>query len=415
MRPRHVRIYLSIFVLFVLFVLAAPVLVYAQDEVPGDNCAVTSYHIEGQANGSPVKTKVPPHEGLIPDILFSLGEEPVVEGTPVAIIVVDDFTSHIPDLSPTHGEIVWEMFMQQLDTDDDDRVDNGAFTLHEVDIADMNFVSGDVAAAVSNKIDELRETSDYTIDNFVVNMSFAVIGCDPDISETQATVRGFLDSFNGGASSKVSASAFVQGQPGLRGQLNDNQALFDLLANPNGEDESVIANILPSSRGDLMETYGLSGDSNADLIDALSDTLHMDPLRLVAPVHNLTGQEPEGDGDYTVVTVASAGNYGPGDPLFPARWPDYIAASAVNETGVFYEGDSNGDGNVDEDDFWSNNGEVSAFGGPMTMGGDDFVGTSLSAPMVGLMVAQSMNSGGVCDAQPIDHPQQYTNDGVLTC
>lgn len=366
----------------------APALLQPHAAAQGSgNCAVTGYQLEGQARSGFVRKPLPPNN--LPDSPH-LQEEFVEGGT--AIIVVDDFTTHISDLSLTHGEYVVGVLTEDLNT----LIVNSDWSLEltallpnpiadeilvdVVDIAAAGYSSDGTAELIAQKIAVLHEEAGIT--NFVVNLSFGLVPCIVG----DFNVLEFLVDFESG---EVEEGLF------------DIISPEELFAAPvtGTSDDQFFSELINFER---LRTMMMAGLSPIEIVFQMAQDSGLDPLQVVGPVYTAVLQ---GDGgpNAGVVTVASAGNYrdeAGSTPLAPARFAGIVAVSAFDPSrGDLFE--------------WSQDGEFSFYGGEFTFStGETLSGTSFAAPLVAALIAQT---GSFCRIEPISTPGIFDNSSGLIC
>ncbi|RMF77112.1 MAG: hypothetical protein D6737_18810 [Chloroflexi bacterium] len=373
-------------------VLTAPALVtYAQDVDDTASCAATPDQILGQgyggfsgAAGETSETGITPEGedivglGLVADINY-IANNLVYSGsgnTPVAILVVDDFSlppdPDMPVPQVSHGFLVMEV-LEHLQSALP--AETQAIQLVPVDISDIveGYTSDFIIRQLTSTMNEL---SAQGVERFVVNMSFVFVPCrDPETGfdfrrmvQTRRTDpmhsiiaelgnnRDYVTSLlidNRVEAIDATGLTVREGQPERDNQGNRGQS-------PQAAQiQAQIVQEEQSGRGPQFRQQELR-------INQLFDNMKVqsDPLR--AFFRSNRG---------IVVPVASSGNFKARTPFFPARWAEVLAVSAS-------EGDDLGK--------WlhSNNGEVMVPGAWYLF--DDGVyraGTSFAAPVVSMMTA----------------------------
>jgi hypothetical protein len=361
--------------------------IYAQSGgLDGVNCVVTPDRILGQAfSGTAGAAGETSEEGLTPEgeVIESEGlaasPEWIAENLsvaspgqePVAILVIDDFSSDPTETDPaSHGWLVWEVFQQlhaQLPQEAADRI-----TLQQVDVADeAGYRSDLIVPALQSAIDALVAQGKR---RFVLNMSFVFVPCrdrgvnfdfgafidenrdNPghslvdQLGGNSQYVRQMLQDARIGYVEETGLTRLEQEAP--RGsqalQVRSGQAAV-------GELPPTPSNPLPVFQEEDLSVLRLFNNR----------TLQSDPLR-----DFLRSQR-----DVIVVPVASAGNFKQRHPFYPARWPEVISISANEGNDVR---------------FWlhSNNGDISVPGAWFLF--DDGLyraGTSFAAPVASMIIA----------------------------
>lgn len=387
---------------------------YAQrDNLAESNCAITPDQILGQAYSRTAGAAGETAEaGLTPE-----GEDILAEGLattaewimqnlafatagtePVAILVVDDFSSDGTGDTPTsHGWLVWEVF-EQLHTI---LPQDTAITLQQVDIAGEGGYRSDlILPAIQSGIAELGAQG---INRFVLNLSFAFIPCQD--SDSGFNFSTFLDAR----------------------RSNPGRSLVEEL----GADPQYVQGILKDSRVSYIDETGLArteteGARGSELLSAQTGApptpagaapeLRGQDLRVLRLFNNPRLQaDPLRDflrasrrSDLIIIPAASAGNFKQRQPFYPARWPEVISVSAN-------EGDNLR--------FWlhSNNGDVSAPGAWFLFEDGQYrAGTSFAAPVVSMLIAldltQTEPTCGIQGNRPIlahgSYDNQLTSEAV---
>lgn len=382
----HFRFYV---LLIVLLSMILPQMVVAQS---GGNCAVVPDQILGQAYtqvAGAAYTQVAGAGGDadIQDNVWDVEESNALTSLQyattgnenVAIIVIDDFSTADPRASDSdntdwtnasHGWLVDEVFTIILDTLPESA--RNLISIEHVELGgDNEFQTDNLAVDLENLLNDLY--NNQGIDNFVVNMSFVFVDCD---------AQGF---------NHANWLEHRQNNPDLT------------LVEEAGGDLDYLQAVLEDDRVTRIEENGFDRDNSrngqgsppefvANKLQMLSlfevSRMNNDPLRSF-----FMDSHP-----YTIVPIASSGNFKWKRPFFPAQWTEVLSVSATL-------GDS--------DDLWqlSNNGEVSAPGAYFLFDDDTYrAGTSFAAPVVSVMTALDLtNSNPTCTIANNGRPELASN------
>ncbi len=362
---------LSRFYLMIVGLLLLNVTV-AQGQQNDRNCAVLPNQILGQANISYAGAANISYAGALGEEVKSnnwdiesttiLNDLQYAEvGTdPVAIIILDDFTTEDPRTNAdddivwanaAHGWLVVEVIERIIATLPTNVA--SLITVETVDLGGENeFRSELIAIELEQRLSELNRAG---INKFVINMSFVFIACE-------------TPSFN--------HAQWLQ-----RRQQNPNLSLIA----ETGGDEAYVESVLSDARVTRIDERGFDIDNSrggqggppervAEKLLFLNlfevSQLNNDPLRSFFKDNH----------PYTLIPIASAGNFKWKRPFFPAQWSEVLSVSATLG---------------DTPDLWglSNNGEVSAPGAYFLFDDDVYrAGTSFAAPVVSVMVAVDLTS-----------------------
>lgn len=365
------------FLLFILlFSVSTSQLVLAQNDY---NCAVLPEQILGQANTRYAGAANTRYAGAAGDTEI-LDNSWAVEGTDaltnlqyattgneaVAIIVIDDFstvdpreddTDDVDWINASHGWLVDEVFTIVLDTLPESA--SNLISIEHLELGgDNEFQTDNLALELESLLDDLH--SNQGIDNFVVNMSFVFVDCD--------------------------AQGFNHADWLERRQNNPDLTLVEEA----GGDIDYLLDVLEDDRVSRIDENGFDMDNSRNgqggPPEFVANNLQMLSLFEVSRMNNDPLRSFFMDSHpYTIVPIASSGNFKWKRPFFPAQWNEVLSVSATL-------GDS--------DDLWqlSNNGEVSAPGAYFLFDDDTYrAGTSFAAPVVSVMTALDLtNSNPTC-------------------
>jgi Subtilase family len=359
---------------------------------PNDlNCTATPDQVLGQAfrGGAGVVGEIA-EEGLTPEGLNIEDEGLAVDaawlvdnlmyssgGTnPVAIIVIDDFSTEPDAEAVSHGWLVWEVLNDLLAELPPEVASQIA--LSQINIAGENGYRSDlVVTALQTRMGELSASSGIT--RFVLNMSFVIVPC-----QDQNLNFNFFDFL-----------AEHENDPGksIVGELtNDPAYLQDILENTSVE---YIEETKFQMRGNAGQPAYIQEKL---LIFRLFENtkLQSDPLR------QFLRQQRQ----YTIIPVAASGNFKWKRPFYPARWSEVLSVSASEGEDIAR---------------WShsNNGDVTVPGAWYLF--DDGVyraGTSLAAPVVSMMTAVDLTQAtpkcGIRGNAPEAAKGRFQNRPLLT-
>lgn len=295
--------------------------------------------------------------------------------TPVAIIVIDDFSTDEPadaadwdDVS--HGWYVLDVLHRLYATLPQATQDQ--IMIETLDVTEQSFRSDLIRSALIDKINDLYANSDIT--RFVLNMSFVFVECDTTNSNRPNNIdfnhADFIEQRDDEGQSLIS---YLGGDPSTVQDAFSDQAIerLDTESNRGGPPEDVAQKL------QFMRLFEIS-------------EMNSDPLRAFfrSPIRDSErDDDPDNDlmlpaNDLIVVPIASAGNFKWRRPFFPAQWNEVLSVSAL-------EGVS-GTQSADDARQWqlSNNGEVSVPGAYYTFPDNTYRGgTSFAAPLVALIQA----------------------------
>lgn len=360
------RIFISSLLLILLFTsLPHHLLAQQQDE---SNCAVLPEQILGQANtrfagAANTRFAGAADDAEILDNNWDVMQTSILEdlqysaaGTdPVAIVLIDDFSTDDPRADDTddvdwgnasHGWLVLDLVEQVLNTLPESAAN--LITIETLPLGgDNEYRSDAIADELEILLDDLHASS---INKFIVNMSFVFVACE--------------------------ANGFSHADWMQRRQDNPDLTLVDEV----GADMAYIESVLQDDRITRMDEKGFEIDNSrggqGGPPDYIAEKLQMLSLFEVSRMNNDPLRSLFMDSHpYTIVPVASAGNFKWKRPFFPAQWPEVLSVSATL-------GDS--------DVLWqlSNNGELSAPGAYFLFDDDVYrAGTSFAAPVVSVMLA----------------------------
>lgn len=347
----------------------------AQDDLTGVNCAVTPDQVLGQANtgfagmansgfagmansgfaGMSVQEFRESGFVLDPASLVTNLQYSSTGNQGVAILVVDDFASDAPETdadweTASHGWYTLNILVQMQNALPSEVAQN--ILIETIDVSALDYRSDLMRTEIESTVASIRSSTG--IQNFVVNMSFVFVACDDGTFNHQR----FIDRHENNANYSLVEEA--GGDLNYALDVRNNSAVnrvdangFDLNNNANSGPPSFVATQLTFLN--LFEDSQLQSDT---LRDYFRDRK-----------------------DYTLIPVASAGNFKWKRPFFPARWAEVISVSAT------MGGTS---------DLWaqSNDGEISAPGAWVEFGDEYFsAGTSYAAPIASMMIALDLTQG----------------------
>lgn len=294
---------------------------------------------------------------------------------PVAIIVIDDFSTVEPDdadswSNASHGWFVLEVLDRLYETLPEGT--QNRIIVETLDVTELSFRSDRIRSALIDKINALHTDSGVT--RFVLNMSFVFVECDTTTSNRPNNIAFKHTDF-------------------IRQREDQGESLIQYL----GGDESAVRDAFSNNNIDRLDTASNQGGPPANVAERLQfmrlfeiSDMNSDPLRTFFrdPIRD-SERDDDADNDMSIsandliiVPIASAGNFKWRRPFFPAQWNEVLAVSAL-------EGNS-GAQSANDARQWklSNNGEVSAPGAYYTFPDDSYRGgTSFAAPLVALIQA----------------------------
>ena len=354
------------------------------------NCAVLPNQILGQANISYAGAANISYAGALGEEVLSNNWD--IENTtvlsdlqyadvgsdPVAIIILDDFTTEDPRASAdddivwanaAHGWLVVDVFERIIAILPADVAN--LITLEILDLGGENeFRSELIAIELEQRLSELNSAG---INKFVVNMSFVFVACE-------------TPSFN--------HAQWLQ-----RRQQNPDLSLIE----DTGGDVEYVETVLSDARVTRLDERGFDIDNSrggqGGPPDHVAEKLLFLNLFEVSQLNNDPLRSFFRDNHpYMVVPIASSGNFKWKRPFFPARWTEVLSVSATLG---------------DTPDLWglSNNAEVSAPGAYFLFDDDVFrAGTSFAAPVVSVMVAVDLtHPDPICTIANNGRPELSSN------
>ncbi len=286
----------------------------------------------------------------------------------MAVLVIDDFHAHKDNIK-THGELVYELFLNLFK---EAGLDPNS-SLFPVNIADDRGYRSDlIATAVYQTVAKLY--LNQHIQRFVLSMSFVIVPCEVKLSGGTYDYTAFLNS-------DLSLTDYMK-QNGL--------SLTELLATqPEGDNTGLklAANSLPE-----YLKGGITFAPQAKLVSYQAQATILDDL------HKLVAQlEADSTADgFMTVAVGSAGNFGTSsnhpEPLYPARWPEFLSISALLGPSSNFQGLWNG----------SNSGQVALPGAWYPFDDGRYRdGTSLAAPGASTLLAVCLTHPKLAWTPPI--------------
>jgi hypothetical protein len=231
--------------------------------------------------------------------------------------------------------------------------DEGLVFLVAIDT--VGFDTGLIRDRIRTAISVLHSV--WGIERFVLNMSFAIIPCDPDISDDEYLER--------------------------IGENPEYLALQDYLDSLNMDEGSVFGYL--SGQINLRQAYGQPGSSTIAEFGSDIQAEDSDPLsKWLMKLREASKEEFPEIKDLRVISVAASGNHGNAFPFAPAIWETVISVSATTEP-IEIQTEQGG-----ALLYAPNAGEV-AMGDKAPDGG---VGTSYAAPALSHVAALYLLGGG---------------------
>lgn len=283
-------------------------------------------------------------------------------GLPVAILIVDDFSSdgtEDEDEPVSHGWLVYEVFTQLHDLLEPEIAEK--IILEQVDISgESGYRSDLVVAALTDTIDRLSEEG---VQRFVINMSFVILPCVDE--ELNFDFDEFI----------------------AQRRDDPDHSIVEAV----GNDPAYVRSLLRDSRVTYVDETGLSTDEAPERERGRSaqdqpggqggpPQFVEDQLRILRLLRRSQLQsDPLRDffrnSRELIIPVASSGNFKGREPLFPARWSEVLSVSATEGNDLR---------------FWthSNNADVTVPGAWYLFEDEVYrAGTSFAAPVVSLLLA----------------------------
>lgn len=352
----------QLILLFSILLLALPFKAQT-DDLTGINCAILPSQLLGQANVGYVGAanvgyvgaggQTIEEAGLVVDAVELLANQQfsLTGSEQVAILIVDDFSSEQPStdeefLTTSHGWLVLAAFEQMKAVLPEGLA--AQIHLENVDLADDTAFRSDLIRLDLETV--IADLQAQGINRFVVNMSFVFVGCE---------------------SSNFNYQNFLEHR-----QNNPNHSILDEL----GVDKAYVQSVLNDNRIARMDERGFTVDNRrggqGNAPSHVAAQLAFLNLFEVSQLQSDTLRDFFRDShDYTLIPVASSGNFKWKRPFYPARWAEVISVSATMGA---------------SSDLWaqSNDGEVSTAGAWFLLGEEFYTaGTSFAAPVVSMMIA----------------------------
>lgn len=408
------RLGYSLVIVFLFLMVAVPPLsvspprdVRAQDE-NDDICAAHEFHLQGQeweVGGAILN--LPPGQVLNVDLVdidllaeqfvdmqFADGTPVLVPDQPVVILIIDDFLT--PVKSFTHGEYVRTVASDMV------AATSALLGIpDEMIILDTVEVPFDDINAMVTAIDQAMETHlNQGQTQFILNMSFALLPCQYEVTADQWDI---------GEDVTIEWSQFLETQMSREGNYSLRRYVEETVVVERGIARGIIH--------DWLSSYAWP-------LEGSDDDAALDPLRTYLLA--LYGVLPE---DATLVSVASAGNYGAFaasfdydgdgfvDAFAPASWPEVISVSSTKANYSPAAGHP-----FTQTSVFTNAGGVAAPGEwyLIAASSERIAGTSFSAPVTSVLAALTQSTSAIaCDFEPLGHDDvsnAYFVDAILqTC
>jgi hypothetical protein len=339
----------------------------AQVDLTGINCAVTPQQVLGQAYvgfagaayvgfAGALGEEIQTNNWQLDDALL-VGESMYSQtgSNAVAIIIVDDFSSEEPAsgadfADASHGWLVLNVFERMISYLPPDSA--ALLRLETIDMSELEFRSDLLATELEARVDGLVAEG---YNRFVVNMSFVFVACQDG-------------NFN--------HAAWME-----RRQNNPNLSLIQ----ETGGDEAYVTQVLSDRRVRRIDERGFEMDNRQEG-QGNAPARNEQKLAFLRLFENINMNQDSlrqyfmEAHSYTLIPIASSGNFKWKRPFYPAQWPEVLAVSATLGSST---------------DLWplSNNGEVSAAGAYFYFDDEAYrAGTSFAAPVVSLMQALDLTN-----------------------